>query len=148
MGQVVTGPFYVRHGIVAGCPSATAMIRIFIIGPLGSAGITDSVSPDVHIDDHGLSTVRTCSEVVYDMSEAATFLHAAIVDDLGGSFCHEKANLVSSHLHVAVALRKKAGLWLASASLLLQPTLGSTALLDGPVGPLGVPRFSSFACSR
>eukprot|EP00959_Pyramimonas_sp_CCMP1952_P239643 5008018-Pyramimonas_sp.AAC.1 len=78
MGQILRGPFYVVNGVVAGCPFATTMARIFIIGPLGSAGIPKTVSLDVYIDDYGVSTVGTVSEVVYDLSEAATSLHGPI----------------------------------------------------------------------
>ncbi len=96
-----------RRGIIAGCPMATTLVKVFCVKPLDALvrELPASTHVDAHIDDFVITGVERERALVADMKEAEILLRRMLNKDLGGNIAMDKAGLVASKKHITIALR-------------------------------------------
>ena len=107
--ELVSGPAYARHGVVAGCPFATTMVKVFYLLELDelygkwqreAARGGFEVDLAAYIDDIGATVRGTERQVVEVTPELEKDIDEMMIDKVQGEIAHDKNNLTASSLGV------------------------------------------------
>ncbi len=102
---------YPTSGVVAGCPLATALVKVFYLRALDQfvAATPEEVHLDAYVDDLTLSTIGTAQQVVLNITHAHERLRHTVVEVLGCAFAEGKTSIVATTKAAAAAIARNIG---------------------------------------
>ncbi len=100
-----------RQGIIAGCPFATSLIKVFMLRAIDRAKerLPIDVAVDIYIDDVAISTFGSNEEVARKLTLAYDIICTALVEELGCTFAGDKTAVIATDKEVTRKLKEHLG---------------------------------------